>query len=199
MKLYAARQPRQTLQLIGDALLVVWIAVWVKVGSEVHDATLLLAAPGERMSEAGDGLAGRLREAGDAIGGLPVVGEQARSPLDGAGDAAESLSAAGRAQVDAVHDLALWLGISIALIPILIVVAFYVPRRIRFAREATAGQRFIDADEDLDLFALRAIARQPMHRLAQVSDDPAGAWRDRDPEVVRRLASLELRDAGLAP
>jgi hypothetical protein len=70
--------------------------------------------------------------------------------------------------------------------------------RWRFVREATAGARFIDAAEDLDLFALRALARQPMHVLARVSDDPAGAWRDRDPEVVTALAGLELRDAGLS-
>jgi hypothetical protein len=38
-----------------------------------------------------------------------------------------------------------------------------------------------------------------MHRLAAVSDDPAGAWRRRDADVVRRLAVLELRDAGLRP
>jgi len=35
--------------------------------------------------------------------------------------------------------------------------------------------------------------------LARVSDDPAGAWRRRDPDVVRRLAALELADAGLRP
>ena len=51
---------------------------------------------------------------------------------------------------------------------------------------------------DLDLFALRALARQPMHVLAKVSDDPAGAWRARDREVVTALAALELRDSGLS-
>ena len=43
------------------------------------------------------------------------------------------------------------------------------------------------------------MADQPMHRLAKVSADPVGAWRDRDPDVVRALALLELNDAGLAP
>ena len=38
-----------------------------------------------------------------------------------------------------------------------------------------------------------------MRVLAKVSDDPAGAWRARDPEVVRRLAALELADVGLRP
>ena len=37
-----------------------------------------------------------------------------------------------------------------------------------------------------------------MHVLAKVSDDPAGAWRARDREVVTALAALELRDSGLS-
>ena len=95
--------------------------------------------------------------------------------------------------------LAFWLGLSVALIPVLIVAAFYLPVRLRFIREATAGRRFIDATADLDLFALRALARQPMHVLARVHDDPAGAWRASDPDVVAALADLELRECGLRP
>ena len=105
----------------------------------------------------------------------------------------------GRSEVAAVEDLAFWLGLVTAAIPILVVAAFFLPLRWRFVRRASAGQRFVDANEDLDLFALRALAHQPMHVLARVSDDPAGAWRERDPDVVRRLAALELADAGLRP
>jgi hypothetical protein len=71
--------------------------------------------------------------------------------------------------------------------------------RGRFVRRATAAQRFIDAAADLDLFALRAMARQPMRRLAAVSPDPTGAWRRGDQATIRSLALLELRDSGLRP
>jgi hypothetical protein len=74
-----------------------------------------------------------------------------------------------------------------------------VPGRLRFIREATAGLKFIDSADDLDLFALRALTNQPMRVLAKVSGDPAGDWRRRDPAVVRRLAELELKDVGLKP
>jgi hypothetical protein len=57
----------------------------------------------------------------------------------------------------------------------------------------------VDADADLDLFALRAMANQPLHVLARISSDPAGDWRRRDPAVVRALAAVELRSAGLRP
>ncbi|MCY7394863.1 MAG: hypothetical protein LH468_01720 [Nocardioides sp.] len=86
-----------------------------------------------------------------------------------------------------------------ALVPILLVVAFHVPLRVRFVRRAAAGRRFLDSRADLDLFALRAMAHQPLHVLARISEDPAGAWRDRDPVVVRELACLELRSVGLRP
>ncbi|MBY9073429.1 hypothetical protein K1X13_01220 [Nocardioides sp. WL0053] len=198
MKLYADAPVRRARQVTGDLLLLLWIWAWVKVASVVHDATLTLARPGEEISDAGGGLADRLREAGDTVANVPLVGDEVRGPFDGAGSAAERLAAAGDAQVAAVQDLAFWLGLAVGAIPVLIALAVYLPLRWRFVREATAGRRFIDSVDDLDLFALRAMARQPMHRLARISDDPAGAWRRQEPEVVRALAALELRDSGLS-
>ena len=198
MKPYSASTPHRVRQILGDVLVVLWAVVWIRIGYAIHNATLLLGRPGEGIATAGDALASHLRDAGETVGGVPLVGDQVRPPFDSAGDAAEGLASAGRTQVEVVHDLATWLGVAIALIPILVVLAFYVPLRLRFILEATAGQRFIDASEDLDLFALRAMTRQPMYRLARISDDPAGAWRRRDVQVIRRLAELELKDSGLS-
>jgi hypothetical protein len=178
---------------------VVWVVLWLWLSQVVRDATLGLAAPGRRIEAAGGGLADRLRDAGSAVGDVPLVGDKVRTPFDGAGRAADQIADAGTAQVAAVQDLAFWLGVVVAVLPILLAVLLYLPRRWRFVREATAGQRFVDASADLDLFALRAMAHQPMHRLARISSDPVAAWRSGDPEVVRALAVLELRDAGLSP
>lgn len=197
MKLYADAPGHQARQVLGDLLLVLWIALWVRLSQVVRDATLALAAPGEQIEEAGTGLAGKLRDAGGTVGDLPLVGDQARAPFDGAGDAADRIAAAGAAQVEAVQTLAFWLSLAVGSIPILVVVAFYVPLRWRFIRTASAGRRFVDSGADLDLFALRAMSNQPLHRLARISDDPVRAWRDGDPDVVRALAALELRDTGL--
>lgn len=199
MKLYADGSVRRLRQQVGDLLFVVWLALWLWLAYVVHEATLALATPGRRIEVAGGGLADRLRAAGSAVGGVPLVGDQVRSPFEGAGRAADQLAAAGTSQVDAVQHLAFWLGIAVGAIPILVIVAVYVPPRWRFAREAGAGQRFVDSAADLELFALRAMARQPMHRLAKVSDDPVLAWRSGDAGVVRALALLELGDAGLTP
>jgi len=199
MKLYADAPGRQARQVLGDLLLVLWVALWLKLAFVVRDATLALAVPGEQIESAGTGLAGRLRDAGSSVGEIPLVGDQASAPFEGAGDAADKIAAAGAAQVEAVHTLAFWLGLCVGAVPILVVLAIWLPMRWRFTREASAGQRFIDSAADLDLFALRAMSNQPMHRLARISDDPVRAWRDGDASVVRALAALELKDTGLAP
>lgn len=198
MKIYADTPARRSAQMLGDLLLVAWVYLWVRTAGAVRDATLSLGEPGQQIADAGTGLAQQMRDAGSRIEDVPLVGEEIRAPFDGAGSAAERIAAAGDAQVAAVETLAFWLGLAVGAIPILIALGVYLPLRWRFIREATAGRRFIDSSDDLDLFALRAMAHQPLHRLARISDDPAGAWRRGDPAVVRRLATLELRDSGLS-
>lgn len=199
MKLYADHSPRRIRQQVGDLSFVLWCALWLWVAAAVHDATLGLAEPGRRMQAAGGGLAGQLRDAGSVIGDLPLVGDDARAPFDGAGRAADELSAAGTSTVEAVQHLAFWLTVVVAAVPILVALLVHLPRRWRFVRQATAGQQLIDSSADLELFALRAMANQPVHRLARISSDPVSAWRSGDRAVVRALALLELRDAGLTP
>ncbi|MEI8409265.1 MULTISPECIES: hypothetical protein [unclassified Kribbella] len=174
-----------------------WIWVCVELGRLVFRITNALGAPGRKAAEAGDGLAGDLRRLSEPIGKVPVVGDQLRSPVDGAAGAAGKLAEAGRDQAHAVEQLAYLLaGVTIGL-PVLFALLIWLPRRIRFSRRATAARKFIDSAADLDLFALRAMANQPMHRLAKISDDPVAAWRDGDTEIITRLASLELRSTGL--
>ncbi len=199
MKLYADLPARRTAQLLGDLLVVVWVVVWVKVGHAVHDATARLEGAGRQMQSAGNGIGRNMRTASGAVSDVPLVGDKLRQPFDQVGRAATSLSRAGVEQQQDVAHLATVLGLVVALLPIVLAVGVWLPRRIRFARLAGAAQQLVDADADLDLFALRAMSRQPMHLLARISPDPAGAWRRREPEVVRALAVLELRSAGLRP
>jgi len=197
MKLYAESPGRRTAQVLADLLLVVWLVAWAWAGSVVHDATLELGAPGQQLAESATGLSGALQDAGGTLGDVPLVGDEVQTPFDEASGAADQLAEVGRDQVRSVERLALWLGLSVAAIPIMLGCLLHLPRRVRFVRRATAGARFVDAADDLDLFALRALAHQPMHVLARVSDDPAGAWRRGDRAVTDRLAEIELRSVGL--
>ena len=68
--------------------------------------------------------------------------------------------------MESLERLALVVGWLVFLIPVALVVALWLPRRIRFYRQAKASQRFLDSSADLDLFALRAMASQPLYVLA---------------------------------
>jgi hypothetical protein len=197
VKLYSDVGSQRFGQVVGDLMLVGWIWLCVELGQLVFRFTNALGAPGRKAAEAGDGLAGDLRRMSEPIGKVPVVGDELQSPVNGAAGAAVKLADAGRDQAHAVEQLAYVLaGVTIGL-PVLFALLIWLPRRIRFSRRAGAAQRFIDSAADLDLFALRAMANQPMHRLAKISDDPVAAWRDGDTDVITRLADLELRSTGL--
>ncbi len=197
MKLYSDVGVQRFGQFFGDLLLLGWIAFCTALGLTVFKITNALGYPGRKAAEAGDGLAGDLHKMSEPVGKVPVVGDELRSPIDGAATAAGKLAEAGRDQAHAVEQLAYLLaGVTIGL-PVLFALLIWLPRRIRFSRRATAAQKFIDNAADLDLFALRAMANQPMNRLAKISDDPVAAWREGDSEVIARLADLELRSTGL--
>jgi len=199
VKIYSDVPAQRFGQFFGDVMLVCWAVVCASLGLLVYKVTNALGAPGRKAAEAGDSLAGGLRDLADPASQVPAVGGKLRVPLDGAAGAADRLAQAGRDQAHAVEQLAIVLGLVTAGLPILFAVLIWLPRRIRFSRRATAAQRFVDSAADLRLFALRAMANQPMHRLAAISDDPVAAWRDNEEKVVARLAALELRSTGLRP
>lgn len=197
MKVYADVPQKFATQLILDVLFVCWVIFWIWIGDVVHDGVLTLAEPGEQIAASATDLAESLSDAGDFLGDVPVVGGGVATPFDRASDASTSLAGAGEAEVRAVERLAFWLGFSIAVLPILYLAPRYLPQRIRWVREATAGQQYLDSEADLEIFALRAINNQPLHVLARVSDDPVGALRRGDQDTVAALAQLELRRTGL--
>ncbi len=199
MKLYADVPARRARQTIGDLWLVAWTVLWIWIALRLHDLIMNLAGPGIAISEGATSLATSIDSAGDSIGGLPLVGETLAGPFAGMSDAATAIASAGAAEADAISKLALFLSVALAFLAIVSFAVVWVPIRISFIRRASAAQRFVDANEDLDLFALRAMARQPLHVLARIDDDPAGAWRRGDQRIIHALAALELKEEGLRP
>ncbi|HET8989150.1 MAG TPA: hypothetical protein VFN43_11600 [Humibacillus sp.] len=199
MKLYADTPTRRTRQLLADAFIVLWVGFWVYAGRQVADLVTTLRSPADSITTAGQSVNDALTGAGQQAQQIPFVGDQLRTWLTQAAGSGTTLEQAGTSMAETIDQLALALGLATALAPISIVLVVWLYLRVSFVRDALQSQRFIDASEDLDLFALRAMARQPMRALAKVSDDPAGAWRRRDREVIHQLALLELRDQGLRP
>lgn len=199
MRLYADLPLRRTGQVAADLGVVVWCLVWAGIGRWVHDLVMGLAGPGHRLEAAGSGFADTMTRAGGQVDDLPLLGDRVAAPFVTAAESGADLERTGRELVSAVEQMATVLGWTTALVPIAIVGGWWLLRRWRFVRRASAAQRFIDADADLDLFALRALAHQPMEVLAAISNDPTGAWRRGEADVIRALGSLELRSVGLRP
>ncbi|NYI79400.1 hypothetical protein [Nocardioides panzhihuensis] len=197
MKWYADTPTRRVAQLFADLLTVVWVVGWVLIGRFVHEMVSALALPGEKMDAAGTSLSERMLEAAGRVDDLPLVEDGIAAPFTGAAKAADQLAAAGEAQVEAVAGIAIGLAIAVVVVPVLMWMLVYVPLRWRFIRKATSTQRFLEAGTGGDLLALRAMSTQPLHKLVKISDDPVRAWRDGDPDVVAKLAALELRSVGL--
>ena len=78
---------------------------------------------------------------------------------------------------------------------------YSTPRGIpRLRRASSAGElsKLVRSGAPLDLIALRGLMTLPIDVVAAQHPDPAGAWRRGDPEVVRRLAELQLQRFGVA-
>ena len=194
MKLYAEVPHFRNRQIRNDILVAAWTFIWIRAGMAIHDLVTKLAGPGDFVERAGRRWSGGVIDVGGRLGEVPLVGDDIESGFERLAGAGDFLRSAGQAQQNAVHDLALWLGLLLALIPISIVVLFWLPRRFRWMREASAASRIrVDAD-DLHLFALRAIARRSLEELRAATPDPAKAYASGDYEP---LAALELQSLGL--
>ena len=174
-----------------------WIVVWLFLATKLYDLVLMLGTPGVAIESAGSSIQENMVGAGDAVDGVPVVGDTARAPFDRMSEAGQAIADAGRGQQEAVSKLALFAAFCVAAAPIATLAVIWLPLRVRFIRRANASQRFIDSAADVELFAVRALVNQPVAQLAAIDPDPVARWRQGDTEVIRALARLELRDEGL--
>ncbi len=197
MGIYSTRPSRLAGQIFGDLFVLGWTVVWAAIGIFVNRVIAVLAIPARETARTASKLMENMRDAGEQASRVPGVGDDLRRPFDAASGSLTNLINSANEQVASIERLALIGGWVVFAIPVAMVVALWLPRRIRFYRQAKASQVFLDSTADLDLFALRAMASQPLYVLAAVSDDPVGAWRNGDRRVIDELAAMELRRNGL--
>ena len=194
MKLYAETAGLRARQVLGDLAALAWTAAWVWAGVALYRLVERLAAPGARVERAGSDFAGDVAEIQQKVGRLPVVGDELRDPFGRLAGVGRTLADAGATQQEVVHQLALWLGVVVAAVPIIALLLVWLPRRVTWIREAGAASRLRLDGADLELFALRAVANRSLRELHRVTPDPAGDLRTGEFEA---LADLELRALGL--
>lgn len=197
MGLYSPYPHHRSRQIVADALGVMLTVLIITIAVVVAESIRALGAVGRGLEDAGESISGGLTDAGNALGGIPLVGDAVRAPFDAAATAGGSVTDAGTNLVVLIDTLATVVGWLIALPALLVLLLVWVLPRIRFSRRSAEARRLIAAGLSVETLAVRALFRAPLATLASVHPDAGGAWRDGDPRVIRDLAGLELRRLGI--
>lgn len=196
MSRYQPILPRGRAALALDAVLIVWTLAWGVIGWAVAQEVRGLADLSDTVATVGRAV----EESGRSIGefdDVPFIGDRISEPSAEIEDAGRSAQASGRSSRESVENLSVLLGVSIALIPSVPLLALYVPWRIALVRERRAVKAALrrGLDSSLEEFlARRAAEHLPYHHLRAISPEP---WRDLERGNCEGLVVAELERLGL--
>lgn len=170
---YAQNPGRAARQLAGDLAVLLWVTGWALAAAVVHRTS-------SRITELFGG------DVAKAVRGLP-----------------------GPMELLGLLDPSLWplvvsvAGAAVFLLLTVPVVGWWLPRRLRWHRRATAAHELAASADGRELLALRSLMRplDDVARTASLAGATPGAlaegWRDADPETLDALADAELARLGL--
>jgi hypothetical protein len=178
-----------------DAALAIWAAFWVGIAAYTAYEVAALRTLSRTVVKAGAATEST-GHALAAVGHLPFVGGRISHLAAQAIAAGASARASGASTASTVDQLAILLGIAIALIPTLPLLGLYVPLRLGWRRDRKAVRLAVarwDGEPGLEAFlAQRAIAHLPFEELRELGyDGTAGSPSNAE------LALAELRRVGL--
>ncbi len=181
-----------------DALVVLWVVLFVYLGSVVTDEVNDLTELSRTVSTAGQAV----EDSGRALGSIdiPVVGSLLDSSSGQISDAGGSVIAGAESSRQTIERIAILLGVLAAAVPILPVLLYYGPPRLGRGLEVRAANETVRAGEG-DPLLERFLAERAVHSLSyrelrRISAEP---WRDIAEGRFRDLAAAELRRVGARP
>jgi len=205
LTLYSEVPRQRARQIASDVVVVLLIAFFAWVGTVVHDTVASLSVLASGVKEAGLTIEGGFTSVADAVGDVPLVGEAIGNAIAGAGDGTGgNLAELGQSGEDAINQLATILGWTTALLPILVLLAVAVPRRVRRVRHMSVARSVLGGLDDAErrrYLAMRAAFGLPYDELLHFTRDPIGdlvAGRH-DALVAAALADVGLVDTHPAP
>lgn len=197
MKLYSDFWGTRAYQVAGDVVAAVVLTLGIVLAIAIHNAIAAFRGIGAQVERSGGDFSATLGSIGRQLGGVPLIGGGIRAPFDAASGAGSTLAKAGADWQVGVERLASLAGWTVALLVILVVLAGWVRPRLVAAVRRGRLARLADRGGNLELLAFRALAHRPAAALAKVDDQAVSAWRRGDPDVIRALAALELKAAGI--
>jgi hypothetical protein len=175
--------------------LAIWAAFWIGIAAYTAYEVAALRALSHTVVKAGAATEST-GHALAAVGQLPFVGGRIANLAAQAVAAGASARASGASTATTVDQLAVLLGIAIALIPTVPVLALYVPLLLSWRRDRNAVRRAVaqwDGEPELEAFlARRALAHMRFDELRELG---YGGTEGSPPNA--ELAAAELRRLGL--
>lgn len=194
--------PRLKEQL-ADLSTVLWLLFWCGLAWGLFDLLAGFAEAGRAVRGGGQTMIDAGRSLGDALSGIPVVGQ-------GLHDVAQNAFAGAGMPISdfgiAIEQFILIVAAVLALLLVLVTIApwlsRYLPWRLERLSRTRAGYRAIrraptiERERVEEVLAMRAVARLDYPTLLSFTPDPLGDWAS---GRYDRLARAELASVGLRP
>ena len=169
LQLYPAASGPRVSRIVRDLANFETLSFLAWVGREVYLRVDSVVVVANGVTAAGESVQGGFDSAAEAIGSLPLVGDELAEALGSSGDATGgNVAGLGRAGEAAIHDAARFVGWATFLIPAGLLLALTIPNRVRGIRRMSEAQRFIGDDSDPErrrLLAMRAAFSLPIDLL----------------------------------
>lgn len=182
-----------------DGLVGFWFVLWLVIGGWTGYTIWELSVLGDTVTSSGEAIG----TAGDAlvsVGGVPVIGDDTAQVGEEVAAAGVEIADRGQSVKAQLRQLAILLGLAIAVMPTTPVLGLYLPLRSARRREVDALRRSLQKHPDdprLERYlAERAVRSLPFDEVESLVGDP---WRAMHEGNTRPLAHAELRRLGLSP
>ncbi len=203
MKIWSERPGARAREIVADAATLVWIVIWATIGIRLYGFLAHMAEAGRLVRDGGSGITGAGERVGQALEGIPLVGEGAASGVRGAfAGAGDPLVQFGTDLERLLITIAALLGLMLVAIALVPWLNRYLPwrvarwRRLNAATDAIRRRRYapLDEAEVARMLASRALHRLEYDELLEFTPDPFGDWVAGRHD---RLAHAELDRVGL--
>jgi hypothetical protein len=183
--------------VVADLAAVLWVATWLYAGDLVYHAVMTLSTIANGVIAVGQQVNDAVSHVQHAVGSLPLVGPALGGDLNPLHGVPHAVVTTGYQGLQAIHHLALLLGVVVAGVPLLAVVLIYLPLRQRKARGFRSLARIVRQPganavaATMQVLAARALYTLPYDRLLRYSRDPIGEWREGRYYNLARAAMAE--------
>lgn len=181
----------------------VWLLFWGGLAWQLFDLLAGFAEAGRMVRGGGQTMIDAGRNLGDALSGIPVVGEGLRDVAqNGFAGAGMPISDFGTAIEQFILIVAAVLALLLVLVTIVPWLSRYLPWRLERLSRLRAGHRAIRGAPSVgreridEVLAMRAVTRLDYPTLLSFTPDPLGDWAS---GRYDRLARAELASVGLRP